>query len=133
MECCEKADSQFFTMESFFTGNTCKGPLNLDEISVYLGGGCSSDGTFFYGEMCGGSNYGAFKTLSDGTPLNLGVCDQPDNTCECNAYVQTKEPGCFTIGTPLNRAEQYFMKVNDPVCTQAAVQSPGKHKILLRI
>ena len=126
MECCENADSQYFTMESFFTDNTCKGPLKFsDEISVYLAGGCSSDGTFFYGEMCGGSNYGAFRKLSDGKQLNLGVCDQPDSLCECNAYVQTQEAGCFTIGTTLGAAGQYFMKVNDPVCSLSTEKVPG--------
>ena len=127
MECCDNADSQFFSMDSFFKeGNTCSGPINVTkDLTVYLAGGCSADGTFFYGEMCGGSNFGAFKELSDGTPLNLGVCNQPETICECNAYVQTKTAGCFTVGTPLGAAEQYFMKVNDPVCKKQGIKSQG--------
>ena len=132
MECCDKADDQYFSMDALFTGKTCSGPVKVtDDLTVYVAGGCSLDGTFFYGEMCGGSNFGAFKELSDGTPLNLGVCNQPDTICKCNAYVQTQTAGCFTVGTPLGAAEQYFMKVNDPVCKTRQVTSQGKHRTLV--
>ena len=118
MECCDGADSKFFAMEDYFSdGNTCAGPLPVTEtINIYLAGGCSAEGEFFYGEMCGGSEFGAFSFLSDGTELGYGPCVQPDETCMCNAYVSTSEAGCFTVGTPLGAPEQYFMKVNDPVC-----------------
>ena len=125
IECCDNADKQVLTLDTLFTDTTCNGPLPITEdIEVYIAGGCSADGTLFYGEQCGGSTFGPFKSLSDGTSLNLGLCDQPDKTCECNAYVQTKEPGCFTVGSPPGD-EQYFLKVNDPVCTSSTIESQG--------
>ena len=99
-------------MAQFFTDTTCVGPVSLGEgIDIYFAGGCSEDGEFFYGEQCGGSTFGPFAELG------YGVCEQPEEVCNCNACVSTSEGGCFTVGTPPGASEQYFMKVNEAVCS----------------
>ena len=119
--CCSGADIEALnTVDIFTTTDQCY-PLEVQTddgpITVYLAGGCDPEGTFFYGEQCGGSQFGPFDHLSDGTELGLGVCDQPDQLCNCNAYVSTQEAGCYNVGTPPG-AERYFMRVNEAVCTE---------------
>jgi len=56
-------------------------------------GGCSDDGQFFYGEKCGGSDFG------DWAEAAYGQCSQPEELCSCIGYVETFEAGCFSIAT----------------------------------
>merc|ERR1712032_738625 len=111
------ADETVFDLTNLFAHTTCNGPWPLGEgIDIYFAGGCSADGTFFYGEQCGGSTFGPFSHLSNHTYLGYGACEQPDMLCECNAYVETSEGGCWNIGTPPGSGARYFLQVNDPVC-----------------
>ena len=115
--CCDGADQEWFTMEQWFSDMTCV----VEPYGPYLinfAGGCSEEGEFFYGEQCGGSTFGPF------TEFGFPPCDQPDETCSCNAYVKTSEAGCFTVGTPLGASQQFFLRVNDEVCTPA----PGNYQ-----
>merc|ERR1712156_1045164 len=68
----------------------------LGDMSIHgtWAGGCSDDGTFFYGEKCGGSNFGPFQDTA------YGSCTQPDEYCSCIGTVETKEAGCYTVATP---------------------------------
>ena len=56
-------------------------------------GGCSDDGTFFYGEKCGGSDFG------DWAEAAYGQCSQPEEYCHCIGTVETQTSGCFAIAT----------------------------------
>merc|ERR1719433_2536210 len=106
-------------MAQFFTDTTCFGPVSLGEgIDIFFAGGCSEEGEFFYGEQCGGSTIGPFLEMG------LGVCTQPEEECNCNAYVSTKEGGCYTVGTPPGADEQFFMRVSEDVCVPKATMSP---------
>ena len=69
-------------------------PFQDGNITAVLVNGCYDDGTQFYGEKCGGSD---FKGASD---LAYGECGPAKRTCECNLYVETKTPGCFAIASP---------------------------------
>merc|ERR1719433_1056349 len=108
-ECCAGADQDSLDLASFFAQDTCvKAPLTAGDqtFTIAFVGGCSADGKFFYGEQCGGSTFGPFSALSDGTELGFGSCVQPDEDCTCNAYVQTDTAGCWNAGTPPGSAER---------------------------
>eukprot|EP00492_Amphilonche_elongata_P002173 TRINITY_DN2458_c0_g1_i1.p1 TRINITY_DN2458_c0_g1~~TRINITY_DN2458_c0_g1_i1.p1 ORF type:complete len:247 (-),score=36.00 TRINITY_DN2458_c0_g1_i1:109-849(-) len=71
------------------------------DMSVYgtWAGGCSNDGEFFYGEKCGGSDFGPFAESA------YGACTQPEEYCSCIGTVETMTPGCFSIATIIPPAE----------------------------
>ena len=73
-------------------------PLRNGAVTAVLVSGCYDDGTQFYGEKCGGSNFG------DASELAYGDCGPAEGSCACNQYVETKNPGCFAIATPLRSA-----------------------------
>merc|ERR1719242_2597470 len=119
------AGELFTTTEDFFEESNCKGPVNLGEdLDIYFAGGCTEEGKFFYGEMCGGSTFGSFNELANGIYLGLDPCNQPEETCVCNAYVYTETAGCFNVGTPPDGSgNRWFMRVNDPVCTDVTADA----------
>merc|ERR1719461_1308520 len=125
MSCCKQADKSFLKTSDWFAEKTCLDkPLATEngDIMITFTGGCSAEGEFFYGEQCGGSEFGPFKKFADALGLDL-PCEQPKEKCECNAYVYTKEAGCFNVGTPPGAKERYFMMVNDPVCVRKTVET----------
>ena len=69
-------------------------PFQNGAITAVLVNGCYDDGTQFYGEKCGGSNFGAANELA------YGDCGPAEDTCACKLYVESKSPGCFAIATP---------------------------------
>ena len=69
-------------------------PFRDGNITAVLVSGCYDDGTQFYGEKCGGSE---FKGESDRA---YGECGPAERLCECNLYVESKVPGCFAIASP---------------------------------
>jgi len=72
-------------------------------------GGCSDDGTFFYGEKCGGSDFG------DWAEAAYGQCSQPEEYCHCIGTVETQAPGCFAIATiipPPGQQNAVFLQVD---------------------
>jgi hypothetical protein len=125
MECCKRADKSFLKTSDWFAEKTClEKPLATEngDIMITFTGGCSAEGKFFYGEQCGGSQFGPFKKFADALGLDL-PCEQPKEKCECNAYVYTEEAGCFNVGTPPGATERYFMMVNDPVCKRKTAET----------
>merc|ERR1719499_1832350 len=100
MECCDGADVDYLETAEFFGDTTCVGPVPLAIYNIYFAGGCSDEGKFFYGELCGGSDFGPFSFLSDGTELGLGNCAQPSTTCDCLGYINTAQGGCYNAATP---------------------------------
>ena len=56
--------------------------------------GCFDDGTQFYGEKCGGSDFGALNEEA------FGACGPSEEICACKLYTTTDSPGCFAIATP---------------------------------
>ena len=75
-------------------GCSAVGPSIGLPITAVLANGCYDDGTQFYGEKCGGSNFGAANELA------YGDCGPAEEKCACNLYVESKSPGCFAIATP---------------------------------
>ena len=69
-------------------------PFQNGAITAILVNGCYDDGTQFYGEKCGGSNFGAANELA------YGDCGPAEEKCACKLYVESKTPGCFAIATP---------------------------------
>merc|ERR1712226_284543 len=69
-------------------------PFQNGEITAILVNGCYDDGTQFYGEKCGGSDFG------EASELAYGDCGPAKGSCACNLYVESKTPGCFAIATP---------------------------------
>merc|ERR1712242_374604 len=59
----------------------------------------------------------------DGTQCpGFSACDQPDEICSCNAYVQTTGSGCFRVGSPPAGADEpqslFFLQVEG--CVEAS-------------
>merc|ERR1719336_545249 len=127
-ECCDAGVVALNMPDVFTSESTCfflpQVNTGTEIIDVYLAGGCSDDGDFFYGEQCGGSTYGPFSYLSDGTYMGLGACEQPGETCTCNGYVNTRTAGCFNVAAFEGSNERYFMRVNDPVCAAPETAEP---------
>jgi len=78
-------------------GCSAVGPSIGLPITAVLANGCYDDGTQFYGEKCGGSDFGEDNVLAHG---DCGPTSPKQGSCACNLYVETKSPGCFAIGTP---------------------------------
>ena len=72
-------------------------PFKNGAITAILVNGCYDDGTQFYGEKCGGSDFGKFSEFAHG---DCGPTSPKQGSCACNLYVDTKSPGCFAIATP---------------------------------
>ena len=73
------------------------GPAFGLPITAVLTHGCYDDGTQFYGEKCGGSDFGEDNELAHG---DCGPTSPKQGSCACNLYVETKSPGCYAIATP---------------------------------
>ena len=69
-------------------------PFQDGNITAVLVNGCYDDGTQFYGEKCGGSNFKGASARA------YGECGPAEKDCECNLYVESKSPGCFSIASP---------------------------------
>ena len=100
-KCCtaEVGAEDWLPLESFgeykgIDGCYALDPFQNGAITAILVNGCYDDGTQFYGEKCGGSNFG------EASELAYGDCGPTKGTCECNLYVESKSPGCFAIATP---------------------------------
>ena len=69
-------------------------PFENGAITAVLVNGCYDDGTQFYGEKCGGSNFG------DASAVVYGDCGPANKSCECKLYKASRKPGCFVIASP---------------------------------
>ena len=78
-------------------------------VTVFLVNGCYDDGTQFYGEKCGGTDFGVYHEDAYG---DCGPLSPKQGKCSCNLYVETKSPGCFAIASPESPGTQVavFMK-----------------------
>ena len=84
-------------------------------ITAVLANGCYDDGTQFYGEKCGGSDFGEDNVLAHG---DCGPTSPKQGSCACNLYVETKSPGCFAIATPNSvKPKAVFLKLDG--CAEA--------------
>ena len=69
-------------------------PFDDGKIQAELVNGCYDDGTQYYGEKCGASDFG------EATADAHGDCGPAEGSCTCNKYFTTKTPGCFVVATP---------------------------------
>ena len=110
-KCCsaEVGAEDWIALEDFGTKDGIDGCMSLDpsklmsqeegSIRAVLVNGCYDDGRQFYGEKCGGSEFGELNEIA------YGNCGPPNSwtrpySCSCNLFIETKTPGCFSIATP---------------------------------
>ena len=105
-KCCtaDVGTEDWISLEEFGSHDNIDGCMSLDSfndgsIQAILVNGCYDDGRQFYGEKCGGSEFGEL------TELAYGDCGPPNSwtrpySCSCNLFVESKTPGCFSIATP---------------------------------
>jgi hypothetical protein len=116
--CCSEESTAFewFPFETTFVPNDGD-PLSVETdgkcilshpfgpeagISPVLVSGCAADGTQFYGEKCGGSDFSGLPVYDPWTEaFGYGTCGPVEtHDCDCFTYVETKEPGCYVIAAP---------------------------------
>ena len=86
-------------------------PFENGAITAVLVNGCYDDGTQFYGEKCGGSNFG------EASEVAYGDCGPAEGSCECKLYATSKRPACFHVASPeVNPRPAVFAKMEG--CTE---------------
>ena len=88
----------------------------VQNVTVFLVNGCYDDGTQFYGEKCGGTDFGVYQEDAYG---DCGPLSPKQGQCICNQYLETKTPGCFAVASPETADSQIAVFVKAEGCAKS--------------